>query len=1043
MFLSSILCLYMIPAYGLINNFRFKHSNVVKGDTLPFFLKLSGSYYVDIKGTPELFFLQNKTDLLTATVLKGGVAPPLICTGEIGNMLAGINSFHANKFKNKIDTLRTLMKNPKTNTSELVSIIKNWGYYVDVTPIDYLCSPMKSLTPSANGADNGWLFTVDLTFNSYKTITFIDALGIGVFSYKPSPERKSTPHERSGNPVRFCGGVEYTGDMYTVEPRPSCPTSTHPNTRRYGRALITVYKPNIISVKRNVTRCIQHVTHIHAYKNLLGGSVDAWRRSKIVETKIADCKEWAATKDACATITAAAFRENDDIKADYYRTHRGECQFVAQFSDNIAAKEYKTTPDLKYHFTLGSVESRDMRGALLTMGEMEVSMPSKTMSTPWVTIPKERANIGDYQINNVTLFWEPFTPNELCPYTPRFQGEVQYIKYKKEDVSSYPSRHLPEDGYTLFLVAEDYGVMFNADSTQKVKDLNKLQCMPHIWGPATTVYQSSADQVIVVTVVDDGSSGSLHKSHIPDDLRHQGAINIQPHGVMSKIHYNSHTNSVVHMEDNFPKRSITYPPNNTDHYDLKQRFTTSQKGATDSGYFTDPTTIPKKVTVKEVQNISTSNPGAAWVTQTDALAYALFKLEEKERYNLNVRVMETCLRRQIEWDIYVQMIDINPSRAISLRLNVAVQASMGGNGYYNVKKCELAYGVEVIPTLRTNSLETVVINNKQFTVADIITAMGVTPDPEKCISMPLVIFKSGITGEQVIGQLTLEGIIRTDKVSYIEACVKHKAYVFLIEQYGHFFYNYKRNFTEHIDVIHNATERFLESSFPFDAPQYNPADIKEQVLWDRYKKHTLSKIHTLRIVEPDDINEKQYQHYPTGLYSNNLYSVAEFQSVSLGLMNLMEQQNFERFAIKEFTKEWGQDLGSTDSGFFADAGSFLEGTGDFFLKLGEGGGALAAGIGSGVGQTLKGAGEGIGKAGKGIFDGIGDALKSTLMGLVLPLVAVAVLAIVGVIIYKQVTGKDKPPPYSPKSNYEENVVYPKKEEENPTYTPRQRKKNKM
>ena len=388
-----------------------------------------------------------------------------------------------------------------------------------------------------------------------------------------------------------------------------------------------------------------------------------------------------------------------------------------------------------------------------------------------------------------------------------------------------------------------------------------------------------------------------------------------------------------------------------------------------------------------------------------------------------MRIVEGCIRRQIEWDLETQMMDQNPSRALSLRLNTAVEASIGGNGYYNVKRCELAYGIKVVPTLRTNADVMVSVNGKEYTVRDIVKRMGVKPDPEKCFAMPLVVFRSGITAEEVVGQLTLDGIIKIDKLAYIEACGRKKAFVYLVENTGHFFFQYERNFTAPISVIRNATERFLQASTPPPAPGTVVApglsEAKRAALQEEFRKHTISKIHTITLVEPTNIKEKQYKHFPTGLYSNNLYSVAEFQSVALGLMKLMEEQNYERFAIREFSKKFESDFGSSDSGIFSDAGNFLEGAGDFFLKVGEGGGALAYGIGGGVGQAFEGAGKGVEHVEKGFFSGLSGVFKGVTIPLIIIAVVIVVIAIVGVVVYKKIRGNDKPPRVHPQQQQQQ------------------------
>ena len=154
--------------------------------------------------------------------------------------------------------------------------------------IQYECSRV-ALTVAPNTED-GYLFNVTVTFKSYTSIVFVDALGVGMFSYQWSHDDKTTPDHEVGNPIRFCGGVDYTGDMYTVEPRPKCPTSTASSARHYGRALITVYKPNIVSIRRDLTKCAQHLTRVTTITGFFNTIVYGGRRKRSVRTTPADCR---------------------------------------------------------------------------------------------------------------------------------------------------------------------------------------------------------------------------------------------------------------------------------------------------------------------------------------------------------------------------------------------------------------------------------------------------------------------------------------------------------------------------------------------------------------------------------------------------------------------------------------------------------------------------------------------------------------------------------------------------------------------------------
>ena len=987
--LVCIVVAALVGCNGYINNFRFKHSNSFKGDVLPFHAIITGTYYIDILGTPELAFLKGNTQFEEVVKARSLVTSdfPVICSGKLGKALASMNGAAHKELTKKLMRIRHAVKD--NDPSGLIEDMLTWNPYIDfVKHPEYKCTPLK-LHPSSE-TDGGYTFTTTVEFNDYKPVFFIDSLGVGMFTYSRSNDLKDVGHS-SGNPIRFCGGTDYTGDMYTIEPRPECPIGTSEKSRFHGRAMVTVYKPNIVSYRRNVTRCLQRVTHIHAYENIFDTARDAWRKTRNVHTTKQECMEWKNTLNACPSFSVRAIRDQDSTPVDftfsnrdgYYEGHPDECEFVPALSQNTAAREYETKPDLKYYYSGGGTNSRDMRSGTLTNGFMEVAMPTVTMTTPWMNIPQEAKSKGYYEYNNVTLIWEPFLPDDLCLYVERFRGEVSYIKYKHGDYNIPIDPSSDEENYTLFLVAEQYGALFNVDSTNKIADTSELNCMPHMSDYRTTLYQTGSDQIIMVTIVDEGAFGKHTESHIPPDMAHMGTDE-QAHGAFSSVHVDVSTGQISGIENHNAQTSRT---GTTKKYDLKDQYNTV------------------KATAAKDQPVPPTPPLQP-PTTTEVLSYLNYKRAEIQRENLHVRALQSCFTNQLNWDAYTQLLDLNPSRAISNRLNMAVQASLGGNGFYNVKRCELAASVSIVPTLHTSSDERVVVNGETYAVKDIVKHLGVTPDPEKCFVMPLLVFTSPSTGIQVVGQLTLEGVINTEKMSYVEPCGKNKAFVFLVNNYGHFFMDYIKNFTETADKIRNATDRFLSAS----QPMVGNGQLTNNQYHELSKAHSLSKIHTLSIVQPANLKEKEYGHYPTSVYSNDIYTVSERQDFSLGILKLMEEQNFERYAAREFTAEWNQDRPSHDSGIFYGMSNFIGGSGDFFLKAGMGLGTLMHGTLAGGGELLKGAGEGVGAAGKGLFDGIGDVLSGGLGLFIGAVVAVIVLAVIGVVIYKQLTGKNNVPP---------------------------------
>ena len=192
-------------AAGSINNFRFRHSNSIKGDALPFSAKITGTYYMDWKGTPELSFLRPKADVISATILKeSSKSPAVICTGEVGGIIAKMSGDAHVALQNKLFDLSKKVA-ASTSDADLKTLVQSWDYYVPVDNPAYECRAITNMQPSDTASDNGWTFTMDLTFNSFKTVAFVDVMGVGVFSYKRMYDVDHA-HHVAGNPIRFCGG---------------------------------------------------------------------------------------------------------------------------------------------------------------------------------------------------------------------------------------------------------------------------------------------------------------------------------------------------------------------------------------------------------------------------------------------------------------------------------------------------------------------------------------------------------------------------------------------------------------------------------------------------------------------------------------------------------------------------------------------------------------------------------------------------------------------------------------------------------------------
>ena len=123
---------------------------------------------------------------------------------------------------------------------------------------------------------------------------------------------------------------------------------TASSARHYGRALITVYKPNIVSIRRDLTKCAQHLTRVTTITGFFNTIVYGGRRKRSVRTTPADCRKWRDTKNACETFKISNIAEGDVLDYHYYSDYPDECKLESVVSQNQAMSEYQTKPNHSY-----------------------------------------------------------------------------------------------------------------------------------------------------------------------------------------------------------------------------------------------------------------------------------------------------------------------------------------------------------------------------------------------------------------------------------------------------------------------------------------------------------------------------------------------------------------------------------------------------------------------------------------------------------------------------------------------------------------------
>ena len=181
-----------------INNFRFKHSNVFSGDVLPFRVKITGTYYLDVLGTAELSYIKGSANEKTVSAMSMVTnLAPYVCSGDTSAIIAALDSKASKNLTQKLIDLGKIVNGH--NKGNIRALMQGWSPYIPIKDV-YGCEKLQ-VVPSVK-TDGGFTFTVEHEFNDYKPLIFMDALGVGMFSYKRSFQTRHAGHA-SGNPIRF------------------------------------------------------------------------------------------------------------------------------------------------------------------------------------------------------------------------------------------------------------------------------------------------------------------------------------------------------------------------------------------------------------------------------------------------------------------------------------------------------------------------------------------------------------------------------------------------------------------------------------------------------------------------------------------------------------------------------------------------------------------------------------------------------------------------------------------------------------------------
>ncbi len=951
-----------------INNFHFLGSNMLYGTKLPQNVEISGTYYLNTENE-EIAKLSNSQFFANGIIKSGNAtfsinqlrgAGPWMCTKNTVNLIAMINEQnHLVTERNLVLMNSAVVDRGNRNLKKLLDFSLDFETMKPYLPIDGCTSMAQYLKPFNNISFVGveyenkvFSFEFEHKFTEFSPILFIDYMGSGAFHYKQKLKNANSLKDK-GHPLRYCDGVTYGSSMYTLEARPVCPHESA-DRRIHEKGVIVVYKPNIVPITRKITRCSKGRTLVHAGRTFCCFA-EKYDNRPLVTIKT------ATTYQECADMQATLKSPFGDLKP----TLEGNGTFSAFSTANNKDFDYGSW------WEHGTSQNKNVTDMFMEHSVMKVEMPSMNILTPWLSVPRSFLYKNTYQGAESRIIWEPFEKEEICLYVPRMTTEVNAVHYPDNDQLSEESTSAGADKTTYF-VSETVKGVWSVDDSMVFVNTKKFNC----------IRKESSDKLYMTKTGDiiKWSPGkTLHPKSMPSP-ENIGTTSIH-HAHTSYVEITHAGNGVVTAVQN--KHTLGH--DKSDNSTIKMKNKVIAKPPPPIMPSSPPSGVP--------------NPVA--VTWQDAIAFINFKTVEQENENVHKRSIANCESSQLEWDMFHQLLDISPSVAIGGRLREVVQATHGGNGFYNVKKCEMVFDTTVIPTMFTNSTSTIMLNGNKISIREISAALGVIPSENKCYSYPLVKFRLGGFNLEKIGQMNRDGRIDSIKAKHLEYCRTSSMFVFNINNATSFFKDYRLHATI-------PTASVMSRVGTFETAQAALKTGRNVAIMDPLTEF-ISKIHIIPMTEP--LIEKKFKHYPTGQYVSNKYSQEEQGAAADSLLEMMMARAYSAF----FNKVWRQKTivdwtgGSIPNEKSGSLGSVIA---DLFTGGVNGiisvADTVVTKLGSGIGSAFTSLGDGLDDLGGGLGKGInalGSGVGSIITSIVLPVVAVVAIGVGGYFIYNKFIAK--------------------------------------
>lgn len=922
------------------NNFKFINTNTVYGHHLNQPIHIHGMYTnnMTIHFNSSQIAKINLSDNMMIIAALGDYIQR--CTANTDELLITLgHSSTANNIKYNVAALTN-----SSATKDKYKPLVNFG------DLKYGCKPIFS--SGSTSAE----FAETITFASYHPVLYIDPFGYSSFNYKLT--KTTDKNDEQGTPIRYCQGNNFNGIIYTLGEKPKCPDpKQNQKSAEHKVGLITMYKPNVVTVRHPVNMCTKTKTHVYSGKRAFGSTYNNKPLVGVHEAPTEeDCWNWIKNK-------------------------RAFCCGKLRKTGGTVGQIYSSNNDKNFRYPWCGSYTNDVYDGFLTMSSLDVEMPSLRIRTPFWDVPTSYLYKKTHSPDNRgRLVWKPFVHPEICLYVPFASAKAKSVKFN-HDSKATAHGFKSDSKYVKYFISDALSLVESVDSTERIEN-PKFNCIPFN-EDKDVLYTTKSGYVIKFTEV------------VDESLLDEDEVVEHPHSSFSKMRISPDL------------KVISAKPTN---YHPAQLHTSSSKpppAAAQPVINSKDVHVRKPTTDNSVDLLMAAISGSA--TKTEVLAYNQYTKTQLDNANLRKLAIDSCHRRQSEYELFSLTVSINPTRAIVLKTKTAIEAVHSGPGFFSVRECDYIENIRVIPSLKTNSTMKIKINNQMVPFANISRELGVVPANEKCFSGLLVIFTLsdtfGINNDELFGQINEEGIINTQKAPLLEECTSkmsgENVKIFHIHNLDHVFINYAHAYTLNhnqlseaaVDVAVRAQETIGNKSVSLGPQPFKKLnEIKQNIrfIWSN----------------DDSIKLQSYSYTPVGLKGNDLYSVPERQSLALGLGDLISAKSEQDLASKRYDAQTikdytGNSSGGFDDGFISDIANGLatviDAGANGITKI-VGGGADA--VSKLVNTAVNGTGA-LADDGSSFLSSVGSFLTGTIGELVFPIIAVIVTVIVVYFLYKK------------------------------------------